>query len=248
MSNIQPDLETSSAKYAERFAGEAGAYLLARQSELIVEALTALPSAFSVLDVGGGHGQVLRAVREDAALRDRVTVFGVGTSPYANEMWRRAAPKEPGRFVASVLSKLPFPDRSVDVVCAVRLLTHVSDWRVLCEELCRVARMAVIVDYPPLLSANLAYPVLFALKRAIERSTRTFALFTHLEIESTFSSAGFEVRSRHGQFFFPMVLHRAIKNPRLSHFLEAIPRRAMLTRTFGNPVIARFERVRQSAG
>ncbi|RPI63313.1 MAG: class I SAM-dependent methyltransferase, partial [Lysobacterales bacterium] len=52
-----PDIETASDAYAQRFAGAAGRYLLAEQ-EAAIRALLADWRGGSVLDVGGGHGQL----------------------------------------------------------------------------------------------------------------------------------------------------------------------------------------------
>ena len=52
-----PDIETASDAYAQRFTGEAGRYLLSEQ-EAAVRAVLADWRGETVLDVGGGHGQL----------------------------------------------------------------------------------------------------------------------------------------------------------------------------------------------
>ena len=64
-----PDIETSSAAYASRFAGSAGRYLLSVQSRAVVQAIADLPPG-TALDVGGGHGQLVEPLRA----RDRKSV------------------------------------------------------------------------------------------------------------------------------------------------------------------------------
>ncbi|NEO49979.1 MAG: class I SAM-dependent methyltransferase, partial [Moorea sp. SIO4A3] len=51
------DIETSSEDYASRFAGEIGAWLLKVQEDATLKMLTPYPKA-TILDVGGGHGQL----------------------------------------------------------------------------------------------------------------------------------------------------------------------------------------------
>ncbi len=53
------DLDPSGDRYAARFAGPAGEYLLSRQTVALQGFLRDLPAA-SILDVGGGHGQSAR--------------------------------------------------------------------------------------------------------------------------------------------------------------------------------------------
>ncbi len=54
-----PDIETASDSYAQRFAGAAGRYLLAEQ-DAAIRAVLADWRGGTVLDVGGGHGQLVR--------------------------------------------------------------------------------------------------------------------------------------------------------------------------------------------
>jgi len=59
---------------------------------------------------------------------------------------------------------LPYPDRAFDVVLSYRLLAHVSQRQPFLAELCRVAKTAVVVDYPAVKSVNDIAPQLFQLK------------------------------------------------------------------------------------
>src|SRR5690606_21590302 len=72
VSGATPDVETSSAGYASRFAGPAGKYLLQTQSQAIEQVLRGLPPG-RALDVGGGHGQLVPLLRR---LGWQVTVHG----------------------------------------------------------------------------------------------------------------------------------------------------------------------------
>ena len=58
------------------------------------------------------------------------------------------------RFVTGNVTAPPFDDKSFDAVISFRLVTHSEDWPMLIAGLCRIARKAVIVDYPTSQSLN----------------------------------------------------------------------------------------------
>jgi ubiquinone/menaquinone biosynthesis C-methylase UbiE len=231
---LPPDIETSSADYAARFAGPAGAYLLKVQDD----SLSALISGYahgSVIDVGGGHGQLLGLYMKYGM---DVTVHG--SDPQCFERLGHDA----GSFqrVVSDICALPFEDGSHDVVVAVRLITHVDDWPAVLAEMCRVARSAVIIDYPSKRSLNALTPLLFNLKRGIEKNTRTYTLFSHKELKTVLHAHGFSEIAEYKQFFLPMVIHRIFKGGSLPRILESVCRAIGLTRLLGSPVMLRAER------
>ena len=108
--------------------------------------------------------------------------------------------------------------------------------------MCRTAEHAVIVDYPVWFSFNFLSPILFSIKRKLEGNTRTYTLFSSHEVRREFRKHGFRLSSLKKQFFFPMGLHRTLKNPILSRRLEAAARMLGLTRLFGSPIVAKFVR------
>lgn len=228
------DVETSSGGYAARFAGAVGTWMLAVQ-ERAVRRLLGAPGS-TVLDVGGGHGQLAAPL---AAEGWQVTVFGSDESCAGRLRPDIAAGRV--RFVSGDLLALPFPDGAFDFAVSVRLLSHCGAWPKLVAELCRVARRAVIVDYPTTESLNRVAPALFGAKKKLEGNTRTFTLFTHREVEEAFRACGFAPSGRVPQFFLPMVLHRALRCRPCSAALEVACRGLGLTRRWGSPVIARFE-------
>ena len=154
-----PDIETASDSYARRFAGAAGRYLLAEQDDAI-RAVLADWRGGSVLDVGGGHGQLTPLLR---SLASDVLVFG--SDAQGLERVRRDFPDCP--TATGDLLALPFAPASFDVVVAVRLLPHVRNWPRLLAELCRVARSTVVVDYPRTTGFNGLTPLLFPLKKRL---------------------------------------------------------------------------------
>lgn len=229
------DIETSSDDYATRFQGAAGEWMLAVQEKLTC-ALLREPPGVRILDVGGGHGQLavplcraghrVTLLGSDASCRKRVaSIVDSGTCSF-----------RVGNMIA-----LPFGDNTFDVVISFRLLTHCERWHRLVGELSRVARRAVIVDYPTSQSLNVIAPMLFGAKKRIEKNTRTWRLFRHGEVTGAFADAGFRPVARRAQFFMPMVLHRALKSRTVSAALESVPRALGLTHLWGSPVIVRME-------
>lgn len=225
------DVETSSDGYAARFAGPVGAWMLSVQEGIVRRMLADRPGA-SVLDVGGGHGQLAVPLAEAGW---DVTVLGSDPSCRRRVAGIVAAGR--ARFVAGDVVAPPFPERSFDVAICFRLLPHAAEWERLVAGLCRVARERVVVDYPTQESLNRVAPALFGAKKRIERNTRDWRLFSHAEVEASFADAGWAVRERAPQFFWPMVLHRALRCRRCSQGLEAAGRALGLTRRWGSPVI-----------
>jgi ubiquinone/menaquinone biosynthesis C-methylase UbiE len=232
-----PDVETSSADYARRFAGSAGRYLLAVQARAVQAALAGLAPG-SALDVGGGHGQLVAPLR---ARGWRVTVHG--TDPVCESNLRELHGERDCDFVCGPLERLPFPDRSFDLVIAVRLLSHVEAWPALLAEMSRVARRAVVIDYPNKAGLNALTPLLFGLKKSLEGNTRTYESFARAELAREFGRHGLHVEREVKQFFLPMVVHRMGRGAAPLRAAEALLRVTGLTALAGSPVILRADRV-----
>lgn len=229
------DVETSSEDYARRFAGPVGEWFLAVQTRVTLDLLAPFRGS-SVLDVGGGHGQLAAPLAEAGF---DVTVFGSADS--CVERVRRLVDAGRARFRSGDLLHAPFGDKSFDVVIAYRLLSHIDEWRALVGELGRLARRAVVVDYPTKRSVNAFADALFGLKKGVEGNTRPFLVFRDSEVEEAFAAAGFQVTDRQPEFFWPMALHRALRAALLSRGLEGTASAVGLTGAFGSPVIARAE-------
>ncbi|WP_341213390.1 class I SAM-dependent methyltransferase [uncultured Limimaricola sp.] len=208
-----PDLVSSSDRYARRFEGPAGEWLLARQSSLLREMMQPWPAA-RVLDIGGGHGHVAKALLVDGHyIRIRASIpDALGQVRHFND---DRLTVETGPLVA-----LPHPDRSFDVVTAFRVLAHVGQWEEVLREMCRVARYAVIVDFSTQRAGNLFGKQLFDLKKSIEGDTRRYRLFRSEQVCNLLRASGFGQSRSVGQFVLPMVLHRILKRPALSELLE----------------------------
>jgi ubiquinone/menaquinone biosynthesis C-methylase UbiE len=230
------DIETSSDDYARRFSGATGAWMLSIQERTILGALAG-SGARSVLDVGGGHGQLAAPLA-----REGYEVTVIGSAPECRRRVADLCDAGGCRFLVGNLIDLPFPDRSFDAVVSIRLLTHCLRWETLVAELARVARVRVVVEYPTSQSLNAVAPRLFSLKKRIETDTRTFTLFTHDQVEEAFARHGFRLASRRGELFLPLVLHRVLRCRPLSALLEGVCRALGLTTRWGSPVVACFTR------
>lgn len=231
-----PDIETSSADYARRFAGRAGAYLLERQAQAVSAAIEGL-RAGTVLDVGGAHGQLVDVL---CARGWSVTVHG--TDNVCETNLRTLHGKRDCNYVQGDLFQLPAADRSYDLVTAVRLVSHVVAWPRLLAEMTRVARRAVIIDYPSSFALNALTPLLFGMKKSLEGNTRTYTSFSHRELCAELASHDFSCTTRVKQFFLPMVLHRIGGGAAPLRAAEGLCRAIGLTALAGSPVILRADR------
>ena len=238
------DQETSSDHYASRFSGAVGSWFLAVQATCYGKLLSLpyLTTRKSVLEVGGGHGQLIDAV---LARGDELTVISSDASCMhrikdyvANGM----VTFEVGDFLA-----LPFSDCSFDTVTAIRLVTHANDWQRLIGEFCRVANGTVIIDYPSKRSFNIFYSLLYPLKKSSEKTTRPFVVFSDKQIRDEFLKHTFVKTKTLPQFFLPMVVYRKLGNVQIAQLLESIFSFIGLTALFGSPTLIAFTRVSKEA-
>jgi SAM-dependent methyltransferase len=234
-----PDVETSSDDYASRFSGAIGDYFLAVQARTITDLLGSLGPC-RILEVGGGHAQLAPRLLEAGH-----EVWVQGSAPSCAKRLAPLVARYPGRlrFVVSSIWSLPFPDRAFDAVIAVRLLAHVEEFEPLLREMARLSDGKLIVDFPPVLSANLWQPLLFGVKRRIEGNTRPFFCYQARQLCSPLQAAGFGRFRVAKQFTLPMVIHRNAASPRFSVAIESACRRAGLTRVFGAPAVLLAERL-----
>lgn len=230
------DIETSSEDYASRFTGEIGAWFLKVQEKATLCMLSAFPKA-NILDVGGGHGQLTGALVHNGY---QVTVLG--SADACKIQIQKFINENSCSFKVGNILDLPYPDQAFEIVVSFRLLPHVTQWKRFLYELTRVAKKAVIVDYPAVRSINYIAPILFQFKKRLEGNTRPYTSFKESELLTVFKSFGFICDNRYPEFFLPMVLHRILKMPRLSPMVEKILRALGMTYMFGSPVILKMIR------
>jgi SAM-dependent methyltransferase len=226
----EPDVETASDGYAARFAGPTGSWMLEVQARRALELVRSVePGPLSVLDVGGGHGQLVAPL---LSAGHRVVVHG--SRPACH---RRLAPRAGLARVSANLWALPFRDRSFDLVTGIRLLAHVVEWRELLAEMSRVSRRLVLVDFPVRGALHRLAPSLFGAKQKLEGNTRPYFDYAPGEVEAALGAAGLAPAGLAREFALPMVLHRGVRSPALSRGLESLASGLGLTRRIGSPIL-----------
>ena len=230
------DIETSSENYAQRFSGAVGAWFLQVQEAATLDMLAPYPGA-SVLDVGGGHGQVT-----DGLVRSGYPLTVLGSSDSCRRRIQQFIDQGQCVFEVGNILALPYEDQAFDVVLSYRLLPHVTLWQAFLAELARVARQAIILDYPEIRSINYIAPYLFKFKQRLEGNTRPYTCFREDQVLEALKSYDFIRAERYAEFFLPMVLHRKLGRPGLSSSMEKISRVLGLTGWFGSPVILKLVR------
>lgn len=229
-----PDIETSSDNYARRFSGETGSYFLTTQREIFLALLPQDNTPLKVLEVGGGHGQLTPAL---LAAGHEVVVQG--SSPACRERIAPLLRDFPGQlsFTTADLNNLPFAAQSFDLVTAFRLLPHILHTENFLCQLCAIASRQVVFDYAPLAGFNALTPVLFPIKKMIEKNTRQYFCHTERYLRKIMQKQGFSSVVTEGQFVIPMGIHRALNNVGLSRKAESLLRMLRLHDCLGAPRI-----------
>ena len=234
----EPDIESSTADYASRFASPVGQWLLARQHELTRQALAErFPGqrGLSVLDVGGGDGQNIALMEELGHTLDIV-----GSRDICARLIQADIDAGRVRFHASPLLDLPFENRSFDVVMCYRILSHMQSYDELITELSRVSRSLVLVDYPGMRSFNALSGQLFQIKLSIEKNTRRYVCYRDRDIDKPFADAGYKRVFDKRQFALPMALYRSLGSLTAVRFTAAVFEHDLTRSILGSPIIAGF--------
>ena len=232
-----PDIETASDDYATRFNGPAGEYFLDVQRLAIARALGDDCKGL-VLELGGGHGQLIPMFEQADC-----EMVEYGSDDSCHRMLSQRHPETELQKVTGDMLDLPFADQSVDLVIYVRLISHIDDWPMLIKESCRVASQTVVFDYPSLFSANALTPLMFGMKKGIEKNTRTYLSFSKRQLRHELEKHGFKITRHVPQFILPMFLHRKLNGSKVLQRIEKIFQLTGITRLFGSPVILRADRV-----
>lgn len=241
-----PDVHTASAKYVSRFNGPVGAWFLERQrhafERLLIEAASDRGGRpLRVLDVGGGHGQVTGILLDHG---HEVVVHG------SREVcFDRIAPvyaDHPGMtgFVTSSLWRLPFADRSFDMVIGIRLLGHVRAWRAMMAEMGRVSDRFLILEFARAtdLGDGGLGRLWFRLKQRFEGTTRPFYSYDEEVLRKALTELEFQGRDSDAQYVVPMLLHRFFRSATLSRQAERLLGRAGAGLSWRSPVLLLAER------
>jgi SAM-dependent methyltransferase len=229
------DIVTSSDAYARRFRGKTGSWFLKTQRDATLRLLSQI-GGVTVLDVGGGHGQLTPGL-----IQADYDVTVLASHPVCRKRIASFIEEGACKFITGSFYQLPFMDRSFDMVLAYHQIQHLPLWKRAASELIRVSKKAVVIDFPSKKSINGFASSLFWLKKILEgEHTRTFTSFSESTIVSFFHEKGFVMQGRFSKFFIPMVIHRVLRTPELSDCLEKLFRIAGITERYGSPVIASF--------
>lgn len=142
------------------------------------------------------------------------------------------------RAVVADACALPFSDQSVDVVVSSRVLMHVPRWPSMVAECCRVARKAVVVDFPVSPSLAALEPALWPLLRRDPHPPHR--VFTVRAVTRCFAAHGFRLAAIRRGFVLPVRLHRLLGRTRLSRALESLARLLRLPQLVGSPAVGLF--------
>ncbi len=225
--------KTNARSFDERrFGGPIGALVASGQAHVLEQFLGEVRGR-TVLDVGTGTGRAAFLMSDLGA-----AVTGVDAS---EEMLTIARERAAGMPTAPVFASgdahaLDFPDRSFDVAVSLRVLMHTPRWGLCVDELCRVARDLVILDYPSIHSAALAQSIARHIRHRLGGETEPYRVFFDRQITSALARNGFRVRAIDRQFVMPIALHKAIGSRPFTERVERGLAQVGLQRALGSPV------------
>ena len=231
-SDLMPDIHSSSDEYAKRFSGEFGEFALGVQGKLTITILQNHDDIKTILDVGGGHGQLMPFIKDKGY---DITIYG--SHECCKKRVEEYLDDNKVKFEVGSLINLPYPDRSFDSVICYRQICHLEKWKECLSELTRVSKKIVIIDYPTYRSFNILNKVLFKLKKKVEKNTRTFTIFNDSEIKEEFLKNDFKVEKKLPEYFLPLVFYRIIKKKGVCNLIENIFSLMGLRKDFGSPII-----------
>lgn len=218
----------------KRFGHPIGQHTAATQEALLIDALAPL-NGKHVLDVATGTGRAALALAKRGAV-----VTGIDASAEMLAIARQRA-EEAGlsvQFQSGDAHDLPFADRSFDAAVTWRLLMHTPQWRKCIDELCRVARSRVVLDYPKLGS----FAICHVTTRRLRKHAVPYRVFSERTIRNALRANGFHVVTVHRQFVLPGGFYRKIGSLTFALAMERGLRMFGLLRLMGTPVTVVAER------
>ncbi len=225
------DPEIAKAFDTDRYGGAVGKWVINLEKQLFSALGIRAKKASRVLDIGSGTGK-LSAVAESSlfvGLDRSLPMLLVGKSSM----------ETPYPLILGDAQCLPFVNDSFDIVLASRLLLHLPDWQSMVSESCRIARIAVILDFPTSPSLAALEPRFWSSLRG-SSAPPPHKIFTLGQVRSAFEISGFTCEELHKGLLLPYRLHRWLGKPRLSQVLEGIAKKTGLTSLFGSPSFALF--------
>ena len=222
-----------------RFSGPIGRLLAETQEQVVASFLSPLEGR-TILDVGTGTGRAAIALARRGAL-----VTGVDASAEMLAVAERRARESGARvtFVRGDAHRLDFPDDAFDSVVCLRVLMHTPDWRRSVAELCRVARLRVVLDYPALSSAAALQAASRRVAYRFGARVEAYRVFSDRAMRATLAQHGYRIVQSHRQFVLPIAFHKAVGSASTTARIEGALAAMGLRRMFGSPVTIVAERV-----
>jgi len=233
----KPDIESSTEDYAHRFSGPIGKWFIKVQSDILGNQLSIKEKGQTIIDFGGGHGQNVHSVLSSG---HHLTVLG-STKECSNLIQPHIKNGDIDFLTGSLLSS-SLESHQFDICLSFRMLPHLENWKDHIQELCRVAKTTVIIEFPNKKSVNVVSGLFFGMKKAIEKNTRPFSLFEIKEVQREFEKRNFQLTEKIGQYSFPMAFYRILKCPIMAKLIEYPFRILGLSNIYGSPFICSFEK------
>jgi 2-polyprenyl-3-methyl-5-hydroxy-6-metoxy-1,4-benzoquinol methylase len=223
---------------ARRFGGPVGALVAKGQADVLAGMLGPVRGR-TILDVGTGTGRAALLLAGAGGI-----VTGVDASEQMLAVARERASEAHSSIVfqAGDAHALPFPSGSFDTAVSLRVLMHTPRWQQCIGELCRVARHAVVLDYPSATSAALVQSLGRRIVHACGGTTEAYRVFFDGQIRGALLHAGFRIKDIHRQFVLPIALHKTIGSRAFTETSEAWLARIGAARLLGSPVTVYAER------
>lgn len=185
-------------------------------------------SSLSALDLGSGAGRML-SVLEDS--RKVNALIGVDFSEEMLSYCRKKFVKSNKikKFIRYDISKkLPFADKTFDVVSSFRAIKYNANWKSIIKECNRILKKGgiFIFDMPNINSIN-----------RLSKIEVTIHKTTSQELKQTLEKSGFEILRIRGGPILPGALYDKINNSLLLNLTMGIEK---LFKTFGETFLSRF--------
>ena len=214
----------------DRFGGEFGRYL----HSLEVETFLSMIEGFygSVLDVGTGSGKLSLPL-----MRKSRQVVSIDSSLEMTRIASKKAEKEHLTLKAAICDAhdLCFRDDVFECVISSRVLMHLDDWKKGLSELCRVAQVLVVVDFPPLQGFSGLDSIIKKFTALLVPTVRPYKAFIIKNVMRELEKNNFRVVTVKKHFFLPIAFHRCLNRPRLSQRIEQLFSTIGLARCLGAP-------------
>ena len=236
--SVYADRTTAETFDRRRFGGPIGELVAGTQARVLADFVGRVQGRV-ILDAGTGTGRAALLLASDGA---RVTGVDASEEMLAVARARAAEQGATVEFLVGDVHALDFPDRSYEVVVALRVLMHSPKWRLCIAELCRVADQLVVLDFPSKRSTALAQSLVRRFLYGLGVPTEPYRVFSEAEVAEALKRSGFRVRSVHRQFVLPIAVHKAFGSRRLTAAIEGALDRLGLLTLFGSPVTLVAER------